>query len=509
MQMKIGYNTFDGEYSAKSPKFDYPARQGAGVDFLFCHFDPDRYGLQEDCEIARGVAAAAKELGAELIANFESQNFKYDMKGPDGTEWANRPDGTHRLILPPEFVEALRSEGNLAGIAYDEFEHCIINGNISLSLGAGHEVTAPVFTPSDSGDLIAAETLLDNQLSEYAAELKVAGAPMVAGEAVFPVLFHAFARNGITPNFKSQKEGYSNIHWAVAAGAALQYGTELWNCVDMWHKMTYPGHSAEEMYNNLVFAYYAGVDRVYPESATVFFDGEGNYNEIGRRFTDFANEYRGKARAYTVRDYEPEIGVIRADDTFWGQDGIQIGWRGWRNRLFNNPKLRGGKKNREWIDAFETITHGETRLTGISWDRIGPWSLLPHRSFCTMNGAAVFDEFVDYDTLKTLKLVFLCGETVSGKTMEAVDRLVRENGLIAVTSRRFGPTELRLSAKKGFDVVQRGEGKYIFTDDFRSPELRKAVELCLGNKGEIALKFKGEKIRLKIAPDGNAIRRAD
>lgn len=504
--MKIGYNTFDGLFRTGSKRFDYPAKQGAGVDFLFCHMNPESQTLDDACKTAASVAQAAKDLGAELIANFEL-NFSRDTKGPDGLDWANRPDGTHRLKLYREYVEALLSCGNLAGVAYDEFEHCIINGNISLSLTEKKNVDAPVFPVPDTTDFTAASSVLDSQLSGYAAEMKELGAPALSGEAVFPVLFHAFARNGIIPNFKSQKEGYSNIHWACAAGAALQYGTQLWNCVDMWHKLTYPGHTAQEMYQNLVFAWFAGVDRVYTEAVSAFFDSNDDYNETGRLFTQFCDEYRGRDRGYTVRDYEPEIGIIRADDGYWGQNNIHVSYFGWRNILLNNPKLHGGAKNREWIQAIETITRDDTRLTGISWGRITPWSMLiPHRSFCTMNGLAVFDEFVRKETLKTLNVAFLCGETISGATLRDVDELVKENGLIAVTSPRFAPADVLSQADGKYSEIRRGEGKYIITDDFASPKLKKSLDITLGNKGEIALKFKGKKIRLKVDPDGNGFR---
>ena len=47
------------------------------------------------------------------------------------------------------------------------------------------------------------------------------------------------------PNFKSMKESCTNLTFAVAAGAALEYGTELWTCVDLWYRQSFPGHSAE------------------------------------------------------------------------------------------------------------------------------------------------------------------------------------------------------------------------------------------------------------------------
>ena len=45
-------------------------------------------------------------------------------------------------------------------------------------------------------------------------------AKQFAGEHVFPVLYHIFASCGITPNFKSQKESFSNIQQNTPSSAA-------------------------------------------------------------------------------------------------------------------------------------------------------------------------------------------------------------------------------------------------------------------------------------------------
>ena len=94
---------------------------------------------------AKNVAEVFDSLGMEFVANFEFQNFGYDCTSPDGVEWALHEGGLHRLNVPREFIEALGSKGNLAGIEYDEFEHCIINRNISIELASKGRIKAPVF----------------------------------------------------------------------------------------------------------------------------------------------------------------------------------------------------------------------------------------------------------------------------------------------------------------------------------------------------------------------------
>ena len=130
---------------------------------------------------------------------------------------------------------------------YDEFEHAIINQNLSIIMASKGRIRKSVFPLLDGKDAYAQGELLNRQIGEYAAEIKGKGAELFIGEHVFPVLFHTFARNGMIPNFKSQKESVTNLNYAIAAGAAMQYDTPLWTCVDCWFRLTNPGHSAQEM----------------------------------------------------------------------------------------------------------------------------------------------------------------------------------------------------------------------------------------------------------------------
>ena len=92
------------------------------------------------------------------------------------------------------------------GVMYDEFEHVIINRNLSLALDSKYNIDKPTFKLCENNDVLSQSDLLDEQLDKYATELKDKGAKTLSGEHVFPVLFHKFAKAGIIPNFKSQKE---------------------------------------------------------------------------------------------------------------------------------------------------------------------------------------------------------------------------------------------------------------------------------------------------------------
>ena len=488
--LKISFNTFDSHVLEGRPEFELLLRNG--VDYVFCHVDPARGSFADDCAKAARLAELLKSRGLDFAANFEFQNFAPETRTTDGFDWSNHPDGTHRLNLRPEFVEALASAGNLLAVGYDEFEHTIVNRNISLWLDSKGRVDKPVFPQLKTQDAVTQGEALAADLKAYADSVKAMGAPAFAGEHVFPVLYHTFARCGIIPNFKSQKESISNLQFAVAAGAALQYGTPLWNCVDMWHKMTFPGHSAEELYHNLLFSYLSGVDRAYVEADTALVK-DGRVNEYGEAFLRFTGEYRGKDRGYNVQDYRPEIGILRYDDTYWGQNLV------WARGLFGNRRIQPDARSREWLTILNTLTFGESFPHALTWSRIAPSSLKPHRSFCSMNALAVFDDRVRKETLSSLRLAFLCGLRISPETMRDVRELVRENGLTVVAPARFAPPELR--GARGYTEQADGRGTWIVTDDFASPRLKERILPFMGAPGELRLPFRGREVRLALSED--------
>lgn len=506
-KMRIGVNANARAVFGKAPGFELTVNGGKGVDFVVCHHDTINQPVAKSCEEAERLAQLFREKNIDFISNHEDLNFNYEAKTPDGFDWANdNGDGTHRMKLPDEYVQALNKEGNCLGIMYDEFEHVIINRNISILLAGKFrkEWDKPAFLNSVGSDVVTQGELLSRQLNEYAAKIKSQGAKMLVGEHVYPVLFHTFARNGITPNFKSQKESFSNIQFAIAAGAAMQYNTPLYNCVDCWYRLTNPGHSAEEMYYNLVFAYLAGVNNVYVESISVFTekgkDGIERLSSHGKQFGRFSAQFRGRERDYDVQDYTPEIGIIRYDDTFWGQGYENFVWK---NMLFGNPAIKTDKKSKEYVKVFNLLTHGATGNRSLSWGSIEPHSLTAHRSFAPMNSPVVFDDRVTKDKLKSLKLCFLCGHHISSDTLKAVRELVRENGLTVVTTDRFAPLYISMKCTGGRNEVKDGKGSWIIVDDFASSGLKKRLKPFLGKKDEIVLRFGEKTVKMKLHKNGN------
>lgn len=497
----VGFNTFEDDVVTDNKCFVKTADGGKNIDFTVCHFDSYRFGSEEYRERVETVAKKHKEIGADFIANYEFQNFGFDCTDKDGFDWANRENGTHLLNFPEGYVECLAKNGNLAGIMYDEFEHVIANRNLSISLESKFKRILTAFPVADGSDPVEQGELLGRQLKEYADGIKQQGAPALYGEHVFPILFHKFCENGLLPNFKSQKESVSNIQFAIAGGAALQYGTELMNCVDLWYRMTNPGHSPEELYHNLVFSYLCGADRVYVESSHAFFDdrhNEDGFNEYGKKFDKFAKEYKGKARNYNIRDYRPEIGIIRYDDTFWGQNDPLV----WRKMLFGNKKVKPDSRSREYIKVLHLLSHGYVCPNGLSWDRFSPWSLHAHRSFVPLNSAAVFDGNVRKNTLSSLKLCFLCGIHISKETIGDVAELVRDNGLTVVTTKRFAPDGIKSKAKGSWSEISDGKGKWIVINSYRNSKLKKFVKPYIGNDDEIRLTFENDTVVLKISENG-------
>lgn len=500
-EMKIGFNTFDSRVLQQCEEDLEVIQQSGGLDYLVIHISQSKEPLAVQVNRAKVLADEMERLDIPFIANFEGQNFAYDLLTEDGFDWANHPDGTHRLEIPAELIAALNSHGGLMGVMYDEFEHTIINRNVSIALASKFKLSPPVFPLTHTDNVRIAGENLSMQIGEYVKEVKNNGAPAFYGEHVFPVLYHTFARNGIVPNFKSQKECYSNVQFAIAAGAALEYGTPLSSCVDLWFMNTYPGHSPNEMYYNLIFNYLVGTDSVYVEHCNAF-SQVGAINDYGKNFIRFAQEYRGKERAYNVQDYKPEIGIIRYDDGFWGQGTTPLIWP---NELLGNPKIKPKKENKEWIKIFRLITHGQTGRGGLAWDRVEPRSFLTkHRSFVPMNGAVVFDDRVPAEKLESLKLCFLCGAYISKPTLDGVKKLVHDHGLTVVTPLRFAPDAMKKTLQGSYREIKDGKGAWIITDDFESAKLKASVAPFLGSPEEMRFTFGSETVRMRIAEDGES-----
>ncbi len=500
--MKIGLNVFANDFLRGELGYENVTLNGKLVDYTVCHFDPASKTVSQAIKDVEFVSEKFKESGTDFIANFEFQNFDLTAVGPDGYSWIDNSNGCHRLTLHPDYLKALAKCENCKGIMLDEFEHTIINKNASIQLDSKLKYVLPVFPLADTRDAYTQGEYLNEQLNSYVESIKSSGIKSVYGENVFPVLYHKFAQTGIMPNFKSQKESYTTVQYAIAAGAALEYGIPLSTCIDNWYFNKSPGHSAEEMYQNFVFAYYAGVNEAYSESIHIMtVDSDGReLTDHGKKFMQFCEEYKGKERNYDISDYRPEIGIIRYDDTYYGQ-WLPIIFQG---VLFGNNKIRPDYRSKEYIKVLNLLTNGESARGGISWDMFKPASLKKHRSFSTFNSTAVFDHQVRKQTLDSLKLCFLCGIYISDETIKDVRDCVQNNGMTVVTTKRFLPKDIAAKVKCPFCEIKDGKGKWLVVDSFNNILLKPYLKPYLGKKNEMRLTFKDKEVIMQISKDGNS-----
>ncbi len=491
--MKLGFNTFDTHVFREDAHFTVPL--SCGADFVFCHTDPTPACGVRGKEKAACLAEAFYARGLDFIANFEFQNNISGFADEDGFEWCRTPDGAHRLHPNPAFIKALASRGNLMGVCYDEFDYCVSTRNLSMWLGSKRTFGAPCFMPLKTENPYVQGEAVSQALGAYVKEITAMGAPAFAGEHVFPILYHTFAKNGMAVNFKAMKENPTNLQFAAAAGAALQYGAPLWCCADLWHRQTFPGHSPEELYYNLLFCHLAGVDLAYVESDPVLAQ-DGALTPHGQAYADFLRTYRGAPQPRRIAGYRPAIGILRYDDTWWGQNAF------WNRGLFGNPRLHADARSREWLRAVHTVTFGQSGKFGFNLNRIDRTLLKKHRSFLPMNGLAVFDAFARKETLAPLRLAFLCGVYLSPGTLRAVEELVAENGLTAVCPPRFLPARLQTRANGSYTEIADSDGLWIAARDPADERVRRRVKDLLDAENEIRLPFAQGSLTLRISENG-------
>ncbi len=504
--------------------FNPDAMKALGVDFVVYHYRGPKGTIEDEAKRMEILGNSFNDKGLKVIVNVESGNWSLDMASTDGHNWVMQPNKLHLFKFPPEVLKSLNKSPAVWGVLYDELEHSQITRNLTISMrNPGVELVS--LAETTGMDFKSADHAVFEGAKSLADECKSLGTQNVFTEHVWPVLFHNFARAGITPVYKQMKENWSNVWAACAMGASLQYHKELWACIDFWNGNVFPGHSAKELWGNLLFAYWAGLDKAYVESIgnhtyEITDQGQIKLKERGEALSRFAKEYLpNNPRPYSFRDYEPEIAIIRFDDTEWGQGknvfcsvnemvngkNMKIDLY-WKDLLFGAYNLHTSPASEEWIKAWHTITHGMVKKESLSWNAGNYYQDIPHRSFAPANSPIVFDDNVTMEHLKTVKLAFLCGLFISDQTLTDVGTLVRREGLVVVTSPRFAPKKFAEKYGGGTKEFKDGKGKWIVTDDMASEIVKKQVEPLIGKNDEIVYKFRGNrKITMKISPDGNEL----
>jgi len=483
-----------------------------GAEFVVFHYRPEG-NTAEQREFIKKMSEAFEENDLEYILNLETANWGRSIIDKDGWDWANHPDGLHYFNFKPEVLKETVKSPAFLGVMYDEPEHMQMHNNYIFV--NGEKFNLPFFADTKGMSLTEAEDAVNKRAARVVNEYKTAGTLHIAAEHVFPVLFHNFASAGMTLSYKQMKENWNPVWAACAMGAALQYNAELWACIDLWGIGKYPGHSPDELKNNLIYAHWLGNDRIYVENLnyngslySVITDDSGiqsiKLSEYGEIFRWFAKEYLpNNPRNYTFRDLRPDVAIIRFDDTDCGQ-GIQRDWDSpaLKNQLYGNSLIKSNEITSNWIKIWHLISHGEILKESLSWNfgKKTVYSKIPHKSFAPVNNVVVFDEKVRKNNMKTLKLAFLTGITVSKATLEDLQELVKENGLIVVSTPELTPESIKKQYTEGTFIIDDGKkgGKWIVTDNVLDEKVREQVKPYLGNNDEMRYVFGENQVLFKL-----------
>ncbi len=425
------------------------------------------------------------------------------------------------------------------GIVFDELEHC-------RQLNP-HEGTPTFAEPLQLASLTDAyeKTLAGYTAlySKYAAR----DVPVVATH-VFPVLHHVAARAGFATCPKIQKEFYSPVSLAIGMGAALQYGRELWADCDLWYYDLVPGHSPEELWSNMLLAYWLGVDTLYLEGCGHNLTPPGRQGipfslmtqvtpELyqltahGETLRRFIREYLpSHPRPWTFRDVKPTIAIVRFPDSDYGQRFLYAKdpkWPAklpeWHAGLYGSPNLPSNPGTEAWFSLWNLLTNGVTGSDGITFFKVTkaaagyerpvkadqvqslhsrPVQADSHRFFVPLNNVVVFDHLVGYDRLRDIPLLFLTGVGVSDETLAALLRCAEEGATLVIwgnLARQHGFPDYQ----NGLKELPRGKGRVILTDTLNANALYQRVWPQMGHPDEIRYCFGAHTVVLKRISDNH------
>ena len=439
--------------------------------------------------------------------------------------------------LPAVVVEEAIDSGLCDGVLYDEWEHyCALNQRSPqfkwcLELPPIADVDGLSFPEARDAQVAGIR-----RVQQRYARL---GAPRVIVSNVWPVMNHQAAQAGTVVCPKIMKELYSPVSLAIALGAALQYGPDLWANIDMSGRgmrgggmptdagissAIMPPHSPQEYRANLLFAYWMGVSRIYTEAAdfvtisnsalmSTDSGGKCRLTPYGETLRDFCRDYVPKhTRPYTWRKVCPEVAIVRLDDTDHGQRFLDEWWQTKSNYyLMGASNLHPSPATSAWLSIWDVLTHGTTGCDGLTFFKkrlSGACDRNPglHSFFVPLNGVVVYDDLVDIELLRPLKLIFLTGVHVSKKTLDAVRSCVASGATCVAYRPLVGNLNIALGNEGEVTEVPEGSGRWVITDDFGAPEVRRVVAPFLGPPDEIRYRFGETTLRIRrVGDDPNRI----
>ena len=438
-----------------------------GVDFCDLHF-----GGKE--EILLPALEACDRRGTQYVLNFEH--------APPG--WVPSPRLKAELECHPGFL----------GFLLDEADHMQINAHWPVIDYYGYD-DQHYLAETDGLDLFRAQQAVYRSLEKYKAACQVAG-KAVAVEYLFPVMMHTAARAGHHLSPKILKETCGPIMLSVAMGAARQYGVPFWVDVDYWWHNETIGHSAERFRSALLLAYWSGADRIYVEGGAAYSNAHPVGQAIEATYKEFLREYvPAHPRPYSWRDFRPQIGIVRFDDTCFDERQKYLGE--YPGPLYGH--VPAGPENVEWLNIWSLLSHGFVRTDSAShqWEarRFGSRTL-----FVPLHNVAVFDHEAGYETLAGLRLIFLTGALISPDTLAAVQRCVEQGATCILPPRLASPgsDSARISE---ITAIPQGQGQWLVVPEFYrlhyecfcggpvNPILRRILKPLCGDGDHLAYDF--------------------
>lgn len=405
---------------------------------------------------------------------------------------------------PPAFTEALTKREGFLGFLFDEADHMQINAHWPVIDYYGYE-DQHYLAETEGLDLFQARQAVYNALEQRGKICAAAGkAPAV--EFLFPVMMHTAAKAGFNLSPKVLKETCGPAMLATAMGAARQHNVDFWIDVDYWWHNEALGHSLERFQSALLLAYWSGASKIYVEGGAKYSRGHPLGTAIEKAYAEFIREYvPAHPRPYTWREFIPEIGIVRFDDTCFDTRQKYLGE--YPGPLYGH--VAAGPENTEWLNIWSLLSHGFIRTDSVShqWEsrRFNSRTL-----FVPLHNVAVYDHEVTYKHLSGLKLIFLTGALISPQTYTAVSRCVRE-GATCVLPPRLSPPGSMLDTIQEITLQQDGKGQWLIVPEFYRLHyetffggpavkfLRELLKPMVGSGDELVYNFSKHVVRFRQA----------
>lgn len=483
-----------------------------GADFTL-FYDSLAPRLPEGC---RRISELCETAGIDYLFN----NTYGDIYGP----WE---PGLGRAEYSDQELDRAAKGGRFRGVILDEVEHRQIHG-----IDTGH---GPYFADVRGKTLPQCYEAVLAKLQAVTARYRARGGTAV-GEMVFPVMAHTLARAGVTPAPKFISESFPAVFFAIAAGAARQYGTELWVVHDFWSVEPFwaevvadsyaPGCSPEAYRASLQLAYWLGADAAYTEALhnlltlrrlsadeirlmqehPVGHRGARDLqwllskgymlNAYGKMHRWFVKEVVEKQpRAYSFRDIRPRIAIVRFPDTCWIAPS-DPSHRHWFKGLYGPGGPAVGPQHTAWIDLWHVLTHGVVPRGGLSlfcepygsrWlEQMAAAQAAPDdypyaeiAPFCPLDGVLVFDHLAGARELAHAELVVLTGDLLSEGTLQAALASIAA-GADGLALPHLLPPELATRLDGDATEIAIGKGRLLVTREFAGEAARQFLKRHLG-----------------------------